>query len=156
MAAKKRVAPYKFTEKLGKRIVAAIRAGNYVSVAARLAGVHRDTVYDWLAVGEAASAESTHPAHHAFALAYRSAEAEAEASIVEQITGGTQDPQLLKVWLEFLRTRFPKRWMPGYAKSRAEIALIRANLEKLKRGDDASGEIQLVVRCADGPKREGS
>jgi len=44
----------KLTEAVQDIIVTAIRAGNYLETAAACAGVHRDTLYEWLRKGAAA------------------------------------------------------------------------------------------------------
>jgi hypothetical protein len=42
-----------------ERIVEAIERGNYLETAAAMAGVHKDTVYEWLKVGAAAYSTGT-------------------------------------------------------------------------------------------------
>jgi len=44
----------KLTEAVQDIIVTAIRCGNYMETAAALAGIHRDTLYEWLRKGAAA------------------------------------------------------------------------------------------------------
>lgn len=53
---KKMGRPRKLTEKVKNIVVEAVRAGNYMEAAAPLAGLHKDTVYDWLKRGARAQA----------------------------------------------------------------------------------------------------
>ncbi len=48
---RRRGRPTKYTAEVGGRIVAAIQVGVTVEVAAAAAGVHKDTVYDWMKKG---------------------------------------------------------------------------------------------------------
>lgn len=68
-------APTAYTEEIGKRIVAEIRTGLPVKFAAANAGVHRSTIYDWLARGEKAAPTDADEPYVSFALLYRAAEA---------------------------------------------------------------------------------
>lgn len=46
--------PSKLTPEVSKQITDVIAAGNYIETAAAYAGIHKDTLYDWLKRGRAA------------------------------------------------------------------------------------------------------
>lgn len=84
-----------------EQIVASIRAGNYVETAAAAAGVHKDTLYEWLRVGANARVKPTHgkgarTAHErrciefsdAVAAAVAASESEAVARLEQIARGG--------------------------------------------------------------------
>lgn len=51
MSPKKRAHKSKLTPELQERIVAFLRAGNYVETASACAGIHKDTFYEWCKKG---------------------------------------------------------------------------------------------------------
>lgn len=52
---KKNGRPTKFTPEVTSKILSAIRGGNYIETAAAWAGVNKQTIYDWLRQGAAAT-----------------------------------------------------------------------------------------------------
>jgi Transposase len=91
------------------RIVAAVSAGAHLSVAARAAGVSRQTLHRWRARG----AEDGDGPHHELAMALERAEAEAELRQVALIARAAQSEWRAGAWL--LSRRAPERWGRGAA-----------------------------------------
>jgi hypothetical protein len=96
----------KLTDEVEQEILGAVRAGSFLTTAARRAGVSEKTVYEWLRLGRA---ENAPPRLAAFAVAFERAEAEGEIHCVgvirRAINGG--DARLA---LELLARRHPERW----------------------------------------------
>lgn len=129
-ARRRRGRPSKLTPEVTDKILAALRAGNYLEVAADYAGVGKTTVYRWLDEGAADNA----PAQlRAFFDAVTRARAETEVRVLSQVMrviaggnmvrrttrtlrDGTQEvdeqyaPGDGKVALEFLSRAYPSRW----------------------------------------------
>ena len=137
----------KLTDDSEREILDAVRAGSYLTVAARRGGVSEKTVYEWLRRGRAAEAP---PRLAAFVAAFERAEAEAEVNIVatvrRQIAGGDG-----RLGLEFLARRHPERWgktrppvsdEPGPVEAPLDLTqLSNADYEQLKElHRRASGE----------------
>ena len=91
------------TVEIGRTIVSAIAAGNFPSVACRLAGVGLATLDGWLKKGE----QGKQPFED-FATAYRHAELEGESAMVEDWkNAGKGDWRANSA---FLAKRHPERW----------------------------------------------
>jgi hypothetical protein len=99
--------PTKLTEKTSAQIVALVRAGNFLTTAAHAAGIARSVLYDWLARGEAEQPAPGDEAFVAFAVALRTAEAQAEAEAVASVRRASKGHKGRAFWLE---RRFPDRW----------------------------------------------
>jgi hypothetical protein len=99
--------PPALTPEVEARIVAAVSAGAHLSVAARAAGVSRQTLHRWRARG---AAEAEGP-YHELARALERAEAEAELRQVAQIARAAQSEWRAGAWL--LSRRAPERWGRG-------------------------------------------
>lgn len=95
----------KLTPEIQERIVLAVRAGNYLSVAARAAGIHEATLYRWLERGRGPAGREP---YRAFCEALKEAEAAAEVHAVALIR--QQMPQQWTAAMTFLERRFPDRW----------------------------------------------
>jgi hypothetical protein len=102
--------PTRLTPDRQARIVQAVRGGCTYEAAARLAGVHRDSVHHWLKRG----AQEETGRYKEFSDAFACARAEAEVLLVGawlRIGMGTEtnpgDPVALA---EFVARRFPQRW----------------------------------------------
>lgn len=94
----------KLTTERQRRLLGAIRAGNYLSVAARYAGIAPSTLYRWLREGRR---ERNGP-YRAVAKAVDRALARAEVRAVAILREGMQ-----KDWkgaLAYLARRYPRRW----------------------------------------------
>lgn len=96
--------PTKLTPEVAGRICRAVRAGNYIDIAATLAGVHRATLYDWLKRGHAEG----RGLYYEFAKALDKALAESEVRDVERIDKAGEKYWQAIAWR--LERRFPKRW----------------------------------------------
>ena len=104
---KKGVYPHKngkFTPEIVELILAAVRAGNYFTTAASVAGIHINTLYRWLSEGEADEDSQ----YHDFYVEMMVAEAEAEVSIVSVVRSAVNSDY--RAGLELLSRRFPDRW----------------------------------------------
>ena len=94
----------KFTPEVRELIIGAVRAGNYFTTAASLAGIHINTLYRWLSEGEADEDSQ----YREFYLDMQMAEAEAEVSIVLVVRDAANIDY--RAGLELLSRRFPDRW----------------------------------------------
>lgn len=92
----------KLDDTVTARIVTAIQAGNYQDAAARHAGIHPATFYDWMARGEAGEAQ-----YAEFHDAVKKAAADAEVHAVAVVRQAMNDS-----WqaMTFLERRHPERW----------------------------------------------
>jgi len=108
--------PSKLTDEVEKQICDAVRAGSYLSVAARCAGVSESTVYEWL---RDAREEGADPRLVAFAAALDKADADGEVHTIgvirREIARGNT-----RAGFELLARRHPERWAGGRDPSAAE------------------------------------
>lgn len=96
--------PTKLTPEVQQIIVDAVQMGNFVEVACALAGIHKDTFYEWLARAE----KAPRSIYGKFRDAVNKAMAEAENDAVMLITAaGTTQWQALAWRLE---RAHPERW----------------------------------------------
>ncbi len=99
----------KLTEEIEKKICDAVRAGSYLSVAARHAGISESTVYEWR---RAAREDGAHPRLVAFAAALDKADADGEVHTIgvirREIARGNT-----RAGFELLARRHPERWARG-------------------------------------------
>ena len=98
--------PSKLTDEVEKKICDAVRAGSYLSVAARCACVSESTVHGWLRLAREEGADERLVA---FAGALDKAEADGEVHTVgiirREIARGN-----VRAGFEFLARRHPERW----------------------------------------------
>ncbi len=83
----------KLTEAVQDIIVTAIRCGNYLETAAALAGVHRDTLYEWLRKGAAAPEGDC---YRDFSDTLTRAMAESESLAIEAIRQAGEEHETIK------------------------------------------------------------
>lgn len=88
----------KYSDELAAKAIGLARQGAYRSNIAKLCGIHRDTLYRWLADEAQPFAD--------FAAKFVEAEAEAEQELAEAIR--TSPDPIDKKW--FLSRRYPERW----------------------------------------------
>lgn len=135
--------PSKLTPERQKRIVDAIRAGNYVETAAEYAGIGKTTFYRWMEQGEQAS----HGIYREFRDAVMRARAEAEARSVALIQKAAPDDWRAAAW--WLERAFPDRWGPrqklehsgpegGPIPAEVRVTLVRPNGEQETEEDDTN------------------
>jgi transposase len=94
----------KLTPALQKKLVAAIRAGNYMEAACKAARIGVSTFFRWMERGEKASAGQFREFWEAIRLAESVAEMVAVAKWQKHIPDSWQAAK------EFLARRFPERW----------------------------------------------
>jgi len=107
---------FKLNDRVRKRVCDAIRRGNYVINAVKLAGITQVTHYTWTARGQKeleSRAAGNEPddfeaPYYKYFLAIERAKAEAEDIIVEAWTD--QIPEDWRAAKEFLARRYPERW----------------------------------------------
>jgi hypothetical protein len=99
--------PSKLTTERRDLFVSAIKEGNYVEVAAAVAGIHTSTVYNWMARGREAKTGE----FREFFDAVKEAEAFAERTAVGQVRrAGAIDTRNWAAAMTFLERRFRDRW----------------------------------------------
>ena len=105
--------PTELTPETAKRIIDAIRLGNYATVACALAGVDDSTYYRWLERGEdKADGTPGEEPFREFRDSIKRAEAEAEAMAVGTLVVASRNSA--NDAIRFLERRFPKRWRQQY------------------------------------------
>lgn len=127
--------PAPLVEVRGPLVIEALRRGNYVNVAAKLAGISITSVYEWLAKGNDLRETDPENPYAVFAAGMEKAEAEAEEDalkVIQEAASGwvetrheeTVDPDGLTVkdvtitkrdWraaATFLERRHSQRWGP--------------------------------------------
>lgn len=101
---KPRGRPTKLTPEVQEQICQAVRAGNYLDIAASLVGINRRTLHDWLRRG----ARAKSGIYRDFSHAVEKALAQAEARDVLRIDKAGEKNWQAIAWK--LERRFPKRW----------------------------------------------
>lgn len=94
----------KLSEEVRRKLVTAIQAGNHVSVAARFAGIHPNTFWNWMRQGNRAK----RGVYREFYLEIKSAETYAEMIAVASIHKHMKENWRAAV--AYLERKFPKRW----------------------------------------------
>ena len=96
--------PSKLTPAVQKKIIEAIRNGNYYNAACAYAGIQYQTFWEWMKRGEKAKSGK----HFQFFQEVKKAEAEAEARIVA--LWQSKIPKDWRAAQVFLERRYPDRW----------------------------------------------
>jgi hypothetical protein len=94
------------TQETADLIVVMLRAGNYVQVAARAAGISRQTFHDWMRLGRSLAPKNS--AYRDLRLRCDQARAEGEARLVAQIANAAATSWQAAAWL--LERQDPARW----------------------------------------------
>lgn len=97
----------KLTPEVQQKIVQAIRAGNYVTVAVDYAGIDRSTFYRWMERGR----QQRTGMYHDFHQAVRQAESFAEVRAVAILQSEMKENW--RAALSYLERKFPDRWATG-------------------------------------------
>lgn len=115
--------PTSLTPEVERRILSALRGGNYREAAAQAGGVHRHTLRNWIVRGEAGEEP-----YAAFLAAVEKAEAFAERRLLKLIKVGLEGWQS-KAWI--MERRWPSRW-GGRVRSAVndELAAIMKRIEE--------------------------
>jgi len=103
-----------------QQFLEAIGDGNYIETAAKLAGLSKVTVYEWLKRGQAGEA-----AYVAFANAVERAEARAEAKMVANVRRASELPQFWAAAATHLERRHPDRWSKRQEDSQAPKVIVQ-------------------------------
>jgi hypothetical protein len=113
----------KLTPDVEQRVVEALRLGNVRRHAAALAGIHRATLFRWLAKGR----KQRRGIYRDFCDAIKKAEGEAIALNMASIqTASHRSWQAAAWWLE-------RRYSEQYGNHSLELAMLRKELRQLKR-----------------------
>jgi len=99
--------PTKLTPEVASKIIAFVRTGNYIEAAAAAAGIHKDTLYDWLKRGAPGNEESdSDDIYREFSDAVLQARAEAQIRAV----AGLLATGHYKAWAWWLERSNPRQW----------------------------------------------
>lgn len=98
--------PTALTDDVADTLVQMLRAGNYVGVAARAAGIHRSTLIDWMRRGKSDAPEDE--PYRLLRERVEHARAEGEALNVARIAKAAQESWQAAAWL--LERQYPQRW----------------------------------------------
>lgn len=96
------------SESTVQQFLEAVGDGNYIETAAKLAGLSKVSVYEWLK--RAQSNEPGNDAFKAFANALEKAEARAEAKMLANVRRASELPQFWAAGMTVLERRHPDRW----------------------------------------------
>ena len=96
--------PTKLTPELQEKVCAALRVGNYATVAIQYAGISEHTYYEWLQRGESEPGSI----YERFRAAVRKAEADAEVEGVAIIEQAGRKEWQARAWL--LERKYPYKW----------------------------------------------
>lgn len=126
----------KCTPEVRKKIVDALKAGNYAEVACRAAGIGESTYYQWIARGRADAEAGRQTVYAEFAEAVKEADARAEQYAVAMVLKAM--PTNWQAAMTFLERRFPKRWRrrDGDGDERTARAALVELVERLRAEDE--------------------
>jgi len=148
---KSRGRPTKLEPAVQEKIIAFIRAGNYLEAAAAAAGITKSTLYDWLKRG-APGNEKRDPKgiYREFSDAVEKASGEAEVVAVGQIAQAGQASWQARAW--WLERRFPRRWGRVEYRPEGEDTQERVTEDLAKEFEQKVAEIEerLGVKNKDG------
>ena len=88
-----------------QQFLEAVGEGNYIETAAKLAGITKQSVYEWIKRGEAGERP-----FDTFADAVKEAEARAEAKMLANVRKASELPQFWAAGMTVLERRHPERW----------------------------------------------
>lgn len=143
--------PTSLTPEVQAIIIEALRRGNYRDTAAKLAGVTRQTLWNWEQRGEAGEAP-----YAVFFDAIQTAEAEAEDELLSEVRGASPastgvhgaDVWQARAWV--MERRWPKRWAQRVRQAVTEE--LDAFTDRLQRRlDDATYRKVLDASREDAP-----
>lgn len=120
---------------MSERILNFLRIGNYVEVACKAAGIHKDTFYEWMK--RARSGKPEDAKFDAFAGQVDAALAEAEARDLQTILVASKDAWQAAAWR--LERRYPERW------SRSDRVKVEGNVEVDVSEDGLLGKLARLI-----------
>lgn len=88
-----------------QQFLEAIGDGNYIETSAKLAGLSKQTVYDWIKLGQAGKEPFA-----TFVDSLEKAEARAEAQMVANVRKASNLPQFWAAGMTVLERKYPDRW----------------------------------------------
>jgi hypothetical protein len=136
--------PSKLTAEAQTRICEAVRAGNYLDVAAEYGGIGQATFHRWMSRG----AKETRGAYRDFRTAVEKAERDAEVALV-----ATWRRQAIDNWqaaAALLERRYGRRWGRRQTIEAVVQEELRVALEKLRAVLDPS-TFRVVIETLSGP-----
>jgi hypothetical protein len=92
-----------------QQFLEAVGDGNYIETAAKLAGLSKQSVYEWIKRGQQAETPAE-AAFKVFADAVEKAEARAEAKMLANVRRASELPQFWAAGMTVLERRHPDRW----------------------------------------------
>jgi hypothetical protein len=126
-------------------LLKALAAGNFLCTAAHLAGLSKQTVYNWIKRGEAGE----HP-YDRFVDAYQKASAVAEVAAVAAIrAAGAAGPEYWLASQTFLERRFPERWARRSQDETAPVIVVRPTHEALAAVERQVHVLKATAQAAD-------
>jgi hypothetical protein len=128
----------RLTAEVQERLIALLRAGNYVQQACEAAGVSRRTFYDWWQRGDPAGKESHRAPLRRFRRDCEQATAEAEARQVAVVAGAARQSWQAAAW--WLERRYPERWARASQREKDGVE------PELAAGSDPFAEVDELAR----------
>lgn len=135
--AEERGRPTLFTEEIRSQLILAVSKGNYISQAAVLCGITRQTVFGWMKKGKDAGEGE----YYDFFVAIRKAEAKVEEMCISGVLS-KGDPKDYEWYLE---RKCPERWGRDRLQLKLlekEFAAIKAEHQAMKDAAQRVTEIQ--------------
>ena len=132
----------KISESIIDTIAMAVRGGNYIETAAALAGVHKDTLYDWL------KKEERGGLYKKFSDSIKKALAESEARDVLIIGEAGKTQWQASAWR--LERRFYEKWgRKDKIEAKIEGAIKTSNYDLSKLTTEQLSQLELILAGAD-------
>jgi len=130
--------PSKFTPEVRAKIIAAVRAGNFLDTAARYAGVEYQTFRNWMVRGEKELARLAQPnakpreSEAPFVEFFETvSQAEAEAEVAAVTYWQDALPNNWQASSAFVRSRYRRRWDPPQQQVNVQLNLSPDELARL-------------------------
>lgn len=127
------------TDEITDRLVLMLRAGNYIDVACRAAGIAKATYHKWMALGR--SQAPRHTAHRLFRERVQRASSEGETVNVAVIASAARSNWQAAAWL--LERQAPERW--GRVSVRARDGVAPLAVPEIATADDPFAEIDELA-----------
>lgn len=134
----------KLTPEVADKLVALLKAGNYVSIAARAAGISKTIFYRWLDRGASDAEEDAD--YRELRERVELARAEAEARNVAAIASAARDSWQAAAWL--LERQYPDRWGRVSVRLREELSDETSKPDAVAVDDPFAEVDQLAERRA--------